>query len=327
MTTKGNLVCAGIDDGYLWPFLVSIFAAKVHASNDFRVAVGSINGGLSDKSKSIIEKFGDFIDVPIEVIDFSLNQNLQITHLSIQVYTRLLWLDTLQENFLWLDADTLPLENWDKVFDELVDEPESVVIAAAIDSAILRNMGKSTTNMAYRIGGETYFNDGVFLTNPISWQERGYPRKWREIGEQYRELGFTHHEQDILNYLLVGEKKIMPPEFNAMVMPGSDIKQKILHFTGNPKPWHFNEVAKRYFISIETLKGLKTGLGAFGGTNWVYEYRNYWRHEEALLVFCQSNLELETEMNRLYTKSRRELLDRKDRFKLMLMNATGKKWF
>ena len=327
MKSKSKLVCAGIDDGYLWPFLVSIFAAKIHASTDFRVAVGSINGGLSDESKKIIGKFADFIDVPIEIIDFSLNQDLQITHLSIQVYTRLLWLDTLQENFLWLDADTLPLENWDNVFDELVDEPASVVIFAAIDSAILRNMGKSPANAAYRVGGETYFNDGIFLGNPTAWQERGYPKKWREIGERYKELGFTHHEQDILNYLLVEEKIIMSADFNAMVMPGSSIGQKILHFTGNPKPWHFNEIAKRYFISIEVLKDSKTGLGAFGGANWVYEYRNYWRHEEALLAFCQGNPNLASEIGKLFTGARRELLDRKDLIKLKLLNTAGKKWF
>jgi len=324
---KLNLVCAGIDDGYLWPFLVAIFAAKIHASNFFRVAVGSINGGLSDESKEIIGKFADFIDVPIEIRDFSLNHELQITHLSIQVYARLLWLDTLQEKFLWLDADTLPLENWDKVFNEFIDEPATTVIVAAIDSAILLNMGDSPTNTAYRVGGETYFNDGIFLGNPIAWQDRGYSQKWREIGEQYRELGFTHHEQDILNYLLVEEKKILPSEFNAMVMPGSDITQKILHYTGNPKPWHFNEIAKRYFISIEVLKDSKTGLGAFGGANWVYEYRNYWRHEEMLLTLCQSNQSLTSEMDKLFTGARRELLDRKDLIKLKLLDAAGKKWF
>jgi lipopolysaccharide biosynthesis glycosyltransferase len=327
MTTKGNLVCAGIDDGYLWPFLVSIFAAKVHASNDFRVAVGSINGGLSNHSKEIIQDFAYFLKIPIEINDFSLDQDLQSTHLNIQAYTRLLWLDTLEENFLWLDADTLPLENWEGIFDQLAGEPSNIVLAAALDTTIISNMHNSPSNAAYLAGGNSYFNDGIFLGNPIAWRENGYSQKWREVGSAYRKLGFIEHDQDILNYLLIEDKKIMPADFNAMVMPGSDIKQKILHFTGNPKPWHFNEVAKRYFISIETLKDFESGLGAFGGTNWVYEYRNYWRHEEALLAFCQSNLKLETEMNKLYTKSRRELLDRKDRFKLMLMNATGKKWF
>ena len=327
MNSKTNLVCAGIDDGYLWPFLVSIFAAKIHASSDFRVAVGSINGGLSDESKKIIEKSADFIEIPIEIRDFSLNEDLQSTHLNIQTYSRLVWLDTLEENFLWLDADTLPLENWEGVFNQLANEPSNIVLSAALDTTIINNMHKFPSNAAYAAGGNSYFNAGIFLGNPIAWRDRGYSQKWRETGSAYRELGFIEHDQDILNYLLVYDKKIMPPEFNAMVMPSSDIKQKILHFTGNPKPWHFNEVAKRYFISIETLKDLKTGLGAFGGTNWVYEYYNYWRHEEMLLTLCQSNLNLASEIGKLFSGARRELLDNKDLIKLKLLNAAGKKWF
>ena len=327
MKSKSNLVCAGMDDGYLWPFLVSIFAAKSHASQDFRVAVGSINGGLSDKSKKIIGEFAQLIQIPIEIRDFTLNEDLQSTHLNIQAYTRLLWLDTLEEKFLWLDADTLPLENWEGVFDELENEPPNIVLAAVIDATIINNMHKSPNNAAYRVGGNSYFNDGIFLGNPIAWRDRGYSQKWREVGSAYRELGFIEHDQDILNYLLIEDKKIMPADFNAMVMPGSSIGQKILHFTGNPKPWHFNEIAKRYFISIEVLRDSKTGLGAFGGANWVYEYRNYWRHEETLLTLCQSNQSLASEIERLFTGARRELLDRKDLIKLKLLNAAGKKWF
>ena len=327
MTSKSNLVCAGIDDGYLWPFLVSIFSAKVHCANDFRVAVGTTNGGLSDVSKGIINNFAELIDVPIEIRDFNLVEQLQTTHLNIQTYTRLLWLDSLDEKFLWLDADTLPLENWDEVFDQLENEPKDIVLAAAIDSTIINNMHKSPKNAAYMAGGQSYFNAGIFLANPIAWRDRGHSQKWREVGTAHRELGFIDFDQDILNYLLLTSKKIMSPDFNAMVMPGSSIGQKILHFTGNPKPWHFNEISKRYFISIEVLKDSKTGLGAFGGANWVYEYRNYWRHEEMLLTLCQSNQSLTSEMGKLFTGARRELLDRKDLIKLKLLDVAGKKWF
>jgi lipopolysaccharide biosynthesis glycosyltransferase len=325
--SKSNLVCAGIDDGYLWPFLVTIFAAKIHSSEDFRVAVGSINGGLGDKSKKIIGEFAQFMQIPIEIRDFTLNEDLQTAHLNIQTYTRLLWLDSLDENFLWLDADTLPLENWEGVFEQLENEAPDIVLAAAIDSTIINNKDKSPKNAAYMAGGKSYFNAGIFLANPIAWRDRGHSQKWREVGTAHRELGFIDFDQDILNYLLLTSKKIMSPDFNAMVMPGSSIGQKILHFTGNPKPWHFNEISKRYFISIEVLKDSKTGLGAFGGANWVYEYRNYWRHEEALLTLCQSDQSLEAEIQTLFTGARRELLDRKDQMKLKLLNAAGKKWF
>jgi len=326
MNSKTNLVCAGIDDGYLWPFLVSIFAAKIHASGDFRVAVGSINGGLSEESKKIIESFSHLLNISMEIKDFSLNQNLQTTDLNIQIYARLLWLDTLEENFLWLDADTLPLEKWDEIFLLEEGQAEEVTISAVIDKVIIENMPKKTLNKAYIAGGRSYFNAGIFIGNPMRWKKLDFPRVWQEISRSVEDYGFFHSEQDLLNYLLAKEKRILPSEFNAMVMPGSDIKQKILHFTGNPKPWHFTENAKRYFISIELLKHPKKGLGAFGGMNWVYEYNNYWRHEKALLDAVAANTSLFGDMCKLFFDSRRELFDSKDRFKFSLLSAVGRKW-
>jgi len=327
MTSKSNLVCAGIDDGYLWPFLVSIFSAKVHCANDFRVAVGSIIGGLSDESKRVIQNFSNFLEVPIEIQDFTLDDELQTTDLNIQIYTRLLWLDTLQENFLWLDADTLPLANWDEVFSVHNNDLTECTISAIVDSAIVKNIPNSSKNKAYLAGGESYFNAGIFIGDPLRWQKLKYPQLWREISKSVGDYGFFHNEQDLLNYVLAEDKRLISPDFNAIVMSGSIITQKILHFTGNPKPWHFSETAKRYFISIETLKNSKTGLGAFGGTNWVYEYRNYWRHEEALLDFCKISSELDSEMVQLYRISRRELMNRKDKIKSWLLNVSGRKWF
>ena len=326
MKSKTNLVCAGIDDGYLWPFLVSIFAAKVHSSTDFRVAVGSINGGLSVDSKRIIQNFANFLEIPVEIRDFSLNEELQTTHLNIQIYTRLLWLDTLQENFLWLDADTLPLENWDEVFELPEQTKVEKTIYAVKDVSIINRMHEISGNAAYIAAGESYFNDGIFLGNPQRWKSLGYIDTWRSLGQRYEKHGFLHHEQDILNFLLVQEKELIPSSFNAMVMPGPNLGAKILHFTGNPKPWHFMEDAKKYFLAIELLKHPKKGLGAFGGMNWMFEYRNYWRHEENLLDATEADPILSSDMFKLFSDSKRELFDVRDRLKFSLLSVLGRKW-
>jgi hypothetical protein len=188
-------------------------------------------------------------------------------------------------------------------------------------------MDKSPKNAAYIAGGISYFNAGIFFANPKAWRDRGHSQRWRKVGTTHKELGFNEFDQDILNYLLFQDKKIMPPDFNAMVMPSSSIGQKILHFTGNPKPWHFDEIAKRYFISIEVLKDIENGLGAFGGANWVYEYQNYWRHEQALIDFCKLSPELGSELVKLHQTCRRELMSHKDKLKSMLLSASGRKWF
>jgi hypothetical protein len=181
-------------------------------------------------------------------------------------------------------------------------------------------------NAAYDAAGDSYFNDGIFLGNPGRWKSLGYTDAWRSHGEKYEKFGFLHHEQDILNLLLAHDKELIPSSFNAMVMPGPNLEAKILHFTGNPKPWHFTEDAKRYFISIEVLKHPKNGLGAFGGMNWLFEYRNYWRHEESLLAAVEFESSLSDDIFKLFSDSRRELFDWKDRLKFSLLSVIGRKW-
>ena len=99
-----------------------------------------------------------------------------------------------------------------------------------------------------------------------------------------------------------------------------------MHFTGNPKPWHFMEDAKKYFLAIELLKHPKKGLGAFGGMNWMFEYRNYWRHEENLLDATEADPILSSDMFKLFSDSKRELFDVRDRLKFSLLSVLGRKW-
>ena len=324
--SKKFSVCTGIDDNYLWPWMVSIFSAKLHSAEDFSVYLGYIKGSLSKNSQNIVLDFCRALNLKIEIKEFDFDYQVKTSNLPIQAYIRLLWLDTFPGPFLWLDADTLALENWQKIYDGLDLENTGIVLSAALDAGIIeRRQQLFPNNQAYTKGGNRYFNSGIFLGFPNNWRKKDFHDQWPDVASRHAELGFEHHDQDVLNYMAFESKQIIDYSFNSLVMQGSLINQKILHFTGQPKPWYFDETSQNYFSSIELLKN-EFGSGAFGGVNWLFEYQNYWRHERALLAFFESRKQLHHKIKNLHQLARKPLMARNDKLKNFLLLSVGKKW-
>jgi len=306
--------------------MVSIFSAKLHSVQDFSVNLGYIKDSLSKDNQKFIVDFCSELNVAIHFKEFEFDYQVKTSNLPIQAYIRLLWLDTFSDPFLWLDADTLALENWQQIYGNLDLESSGIVLCAALDTDVIsKKIHLFPNNIAYKRGGSSYFNSGIFLGFPKNWRDKQFNFQWPDVASKHIELGFEHHDQDVLNYLAFESKKIVDASFNTLVMQGSLINQRILHFTGQPKPWHFDETSQNYFSSIELLKS-ESGSGAFGGVNWHFEYQNYWRHEKALLEFCQVNKTLVGRIEALHASARKRLLASNDKLKNALLLAIGKKW-
>ena len=321
-----KVICSGIDDNYLWPWMVSIYSAKLHSSGAFSVKLGYIKDSLSQRNQKLIMDFCSALEINIEIEGFDFDFKVKTSNLPVQAYIRLLWLDTLDEPFLWLDADTLLLEDWQRIFENLQDYSAGTVLFAAVDTDVIKGkLEMYPKNQAYIRGGDTYFNSGIFLGFPENWKKEFFHQKWPEIAAKHVELGFEHHDQDVLNYLVFEHKKIFNSYYNCLVMQDSIINQRILHFTGQPKPWHFDATSQSYFSSIELLKN-KQGKGAFGGVNWLFEYQNYWRHERELLKSLSSDSKLKNPSLLFYKSARRQLMARNDILKHKLLLTVGRKW-
>jgi lipopolysaccharide biosynthesis glycosyltransferase len=247
-SNREYLVCSGIDDNYLWPWMVSIFSAKLHSVQDFSVNLGYIKGSLSKDNKKFIIDFCSELNMEIHFKEFEFDYQVKTSNLPIQAYIRLLWLDTLSEPFLWLDADTLALENWQQIYGNLDLESTGIVLCAALDTDVIsKKIHLFPNNIAYKRGGSSYFNSGIFLGFPKNLRDKQFNLQWPDVASKHIELGFEHHDQDVLNYLAFESKKIIDSSFNTLVMQGSIISQRILHFTGQPKPWYFDETSQNYF--------------------------------------------------------------------------------
>ena len=322
------LICTGIDDGYIWPWMVSIYSASIHSRNNLEAALGVIKGQFSKESLNTIKQFCEFFQIKLLYREFDFNFEVQLDgRIPVQSYIRLLWMDNLDRRFLWLDSDTLCLENWDHIFDHSSKEGPGPIIFATPDEHINRHgLNNFPSNKAFQVANGSYFNDGVFICDPLQWQEWNFPQEWKRLAEQHKEFGFEMHNQDILNYLLHDKKKLIPSPYNCIVSAPSRLNQRILHFAGGPKPWHLDSKSKRYFSSLETLKKFGTETGAFSGKNWIFEFENYWRHEDALVKILMSHDVLGEKVLKLATDSRMQLRNYRDDIKLSILNFVGRKW-
>jgi lipopolysaccharide biosynthesis glycosyltransferase len=218
------------------------------------------------------------------------------------------------------------MSNWQSIFNLIERDNSDVAIRATIDGSIVEhNLKLYGNNTAYQRGGKSYFNSGVFIASPKVWKNKGFNVSWPKVAANHRELGFIHHDQDVLNYLLHDSKEIINSSFNSIVMQGSYIDQKILHFTGRPKPWQFTSESQNYFVALEVLKA-KNGKGAFGGLNWHLEYQNYWRYESAMMINVESDVVLREGLEKLRQGSKIRLMSFKDKFKFIILNLSGRKW-
>ena len=322
-----NLVCTGIDDNYLWPWMVSIFSASIHSQKKIKVGLGVIKGNFSRKNLELARNFCNYLKIDLIYKEFEFDIQVQLEHLPKETYIRILWMDVLDEQFLWLDSDTLALPGWDEIFSYLGPGENEPIICAAEDKKINSKRKEFPTNLAYQRAEDGYFNAGVFLANPSKWKEKKCDQTWKEVGANFRELGFIHHDQDILNYVLSNDKRLIPGKFNVISSHPTQVLQKIVHFAGGPKPWHLDEKSFKYFASIESLKARGSQGGAFSGKNWFFEFENYKRHEKQLLLFFHQDKKLQESFKMLRSQAEQSLMRKNDMFKLKLLKLIGKKWF
>ena len=320
-------ICTGIDNNYVWPWMVSIFSASLHSQKNIKVGLGVIKDTFLIENLIVIQNFCRSLKIDLVYKEFAFDFEVQLEHLPKETYIRILWMDALDERFLWLDSDTLALPGWDEIFSYLGPKENEPIICAAEDKKINSKRKEFSTNLAYLKAADGYFNAGVFLANPLKWKEKEYDQTWKEVGANFRELGFIHHDQDILNYVLSNDKRLIPGEFNVISSHPTQVLQKIVHFAGGPKPWQLDESSYKYFASIENLKVRGSQEGAFSGKNWLFEFENYKRHEEQLLLFFHQDKKLQENLRMLQSQAQRFLMKKNDIFKLRLLKLIGKKWF
>ena len=152
-----------------------------------------------------------------------------------------------EKKALYVDGDTLFQNCPSEIFN--IDLTEKSVAGVCDYSHLPSKQGNWPTKIHFSSKEEVYINSGMMLLNLERIRNMNIAQKALEINEA---LGskVVFADQDILNLVFEGQKKIIDPQFNFQIFNGNvsqDIWKKItiskslhlilIHFIGWSKPW------------------------------------------------------------------------------------------
>jgi lipopolysaccharide biosynthesis glycosyltransferase len=277
------LIATCVDDKYLWPWLVLVKSAFMNAEGvKFRIALGNVNGTLSSESICAATAFCELEGVQLEVIPFEFRHELFFEHqFNVTVYGRLLFMDSMKEDFVWLDADLLLLYGWTKILDLQPLKKSPNVISAVLDTEGSRKKLEELGNKMHAAVLDGYFNAGVMQIDCKKWQSLFKPTDWEYLAKNTKELGLIYNDQDILNILLAGKVQYLPISLNHIVCDSVDptYRNHILHFAGYPKPWRLTTKGARLHLAMSGIKFHQSKLKDAASDKSFFQLEAYWTME------------------------------------------------
>ncbi|MCI6549893.1 MAG: glycosyltransferase family 8 protein [Prevotella sp.] len=258
-TDSIHVVCA-TDDGYVMP--TGIMLTSLFENNQAeRLSVHVLTGGLSLRSKEQLMSIADSYNQQLSLYTISedmvkhcpINNAWQQPHvISLATYYRLFMTDLLPQTIsrvIYLDGDMIVRHSlrplWETDF-------ENASIAVVPDQTCHISKPYNRLHYPQSLG---YFNGGMLVVNLAKWRTTHLADRFAPyIKENWHKL--RCHEQDVLNFLLCNDKKILPLRWNAMedtfLKPDcrmisweldAEVEEAqrdpaIVHFTGSIKPWH-----------------------------------------------------------------------------------------
>lgn len=229
----------GIDDNYVWPFLVSIYSAKRNYIDLKQINIAFDTRHLSVANQDFISVFLKKINVKTKFHEIDLGENTkEDKHLTHSAFLRLFIPNSNKKTIVWFDSDIIFLKGWGDLLNFAKEFTELDATLAA------RKHWPWTTetnekNLALKKNGELYFNSGVLVINSKEWNAKDLTNVAKALISDYVEMGFEWGDQCVLNYMLGDSYVQLDNAFNSTqqeYLPGST---RILHFAGTPKPWRF----------------------------------------------------------------------------------------
>ncbi len=224
------------NDGYALPAGVCISSLLSKAKQDvfYDIFILHSSDRLSEKGKSEILRLKSvFANCDFTFIDVQSRfaGAFEIRNITIDAYYRLLIpfvIDRSYERVLYSDVDVIFQGDISELINLAEDKPIAGVnvLSKEISHYVRKDLG---------LEPDEYINSGVMVWN------RKYIPDYQEDLNRLIQRNFIYQDQDIVNILFDGQKKLLPEIYNysiAQMELDKEIAQmpKIIHYTG-PKPW------------------------------------------------------------------------------------------
>lgn len=234
------------DDNYVQHMGASIYSLLIHNKNFSQINVFIINNEISERNIiKINQMVGCFENAKVQWILFDkwkekLRLNME-WNISLSSYARLFIGSMLTEEIekvLYLDCDTIIKESLDELWGTDIN---GYLIGAVQDTVSTRV--KSAVGLQ---PNQPYFNAGMLLINLKEWRTENMEKKCIQFIDDHKG-NVRHHDQGVINGLVVSKAKILPLKYNVMTIHYIFSRKKTLKY--------FQESATFYdFQEIEMAK-------------------------------------------------------------------------
>ena len=247
VTATHVVIGCAADRSYAVPLAVMLRSAAAHLDPAHELVVYAVDGGVAQDARELVARSlgtrGTLHWVPPRREAFA---GLPLWgRMPIATYDKLAiarWVPDTVGRVLWLDADLLLLADPAPLWNT---DLEDAVAGACVDARV------PTVGARFGVGrfaahglaaSDPYFNAGVMLVDLERWRVEEIERRaldyLRAAGSQV-----YFWDQEALNVALAGRWRPLSPEWNWSPNTGATVAAsgapRILHFSGNLKPWRY----------------------------------------------------------------------------------------
>ena len=236
-----NRVVCAIDSNMVHALAVLCCSLTHTAKKPFHLTVGFLEGTLTENEREYLGNVFSALRVSADFLNLA-NDDRFITqgHISPTTFAKFLLSDAIPQQHVWIDADTVALDGWDGIFDDIRS-------ATKDQKLVVARRGKPGNTPSKSDPFSLPFNAGV-----LGWPE-GERIDWQAPLAAMDVL--ETQEQHLFNVLYANDAKWVSEKFNTLTYRVDLLDRNnlphIVHYAGAHKPWHLPRRLQEHCLTYD----------------------------------------------------------------------------